>query len=50
MYLLYLLYWYRLSMYVVESLNVGFSRQNRIITKHFAVMEMINHISLYSVD
>jgi hypothetical protein len=49
MYLQYLLYWYRLSMYVIESLTVGISRQNRVITKHFAVMYMINHYSLYSV-
>lgn len=49
MYLLYLLYRYRLSMYVVESLNVDISKQNHIITKHFAVMQMINHNSLYNV-
>jgi hypothetical protein len=49
MYLLYVLYWYRLSMYVVESLNVGISRQSHVITKHFAVMQMINQDSLYSV-
>ena len=41
MYLLYLLYWYRLSLYIVESLNVGISRQNLIIAKYFAVMQMI---------
>jgi len=49
MYLLYLLYWYRLSVYVVESLDVGISRQNRIITKYFPVMQMVDHNSLYSV-
>ena len=48
-YWMYLLYWCRLSMYVVESLNVGISRQNDIVTKHVAVMQMVNHSSLYSV-